>query len=162
MRLPIAARIVLAIPLLWIGSAHVAPAADPLAAFDALLAREPGHVGAAHHAARMAAQAGDGERALGYLHRLLEMGFDDALEPDDFAAIADRADYRAIAARLDRASRVGDPRLHAETDCLDVLPEGAAWDASRDRFLMSSRRRRPGRGRPAACRASPSTPRPEC
>ena len=115
---------------------------DRYAGLDALIAREPGHIGAIHHAARTAANAGDGDRAMAYLHVLADRGFDDALEPADFASLAQRDDYRDIARRLDAASVVGAPALHAETDCLGVLPEGAAYDTTRDRFLMSSGRRR--------------------
>lgn len=116
---------------------------DRYAAFDALIAREPGHIGALHHAARMAANAGDGARAMQYLRALNAAGFDDALEPADFATLADRDDYRAIAEHFDAAAAaVGEAEAYAETHCLDVLPEGAAYDAKRDRFLMSSGRRR--------------------
>lgn len=115
---------------------------DRYAELDALIAREPAHIGALHHAARTAANAGDAERAVAYLRALADGGFDDALEPADFAALAERDDYRAIAQRLAGATAIGTPSLHAESDCLDVLPEGAAFDATRDRFLMSSGRRR--------------------
>lgn len=116
---------------------------DRYAAFDAMLVREPGHIGALHHAARMAAAAGDGDRAMRYLDALATAGFDDALEPTDFLSLSGRHDYRALAARLDVAApMVGQAMLHAETHCLDVLPEGAAYDAKRGRFLMSSGRRR--------------------
>lgn len=115
---------------------------DRYAELDALIARDPAHVGALHHAARTAANAGDSERAIAYLRRLADLGFDDALEPADFASLADRDDYREIASRLDTASMVGSPALHAETDCLAVLPEGAAYDSARNRFLMSSGHRR--------------------
>ena len=40
---------------------------DRYAALDALIAREPAHIGALHHAARTAANAGDGDRAIAYL-----------------------------------------------------------------------------------------------
>ena len=115
---------------------------DRYAELDALIAREPGHIGALHHAARTAANAGDGDRAIAYLRALVDRGFDDALEPADFASLAGREDYLAIARRLDVAGVVGTAELHAEADCLDVLPEGAAYDSTRDRFLMSSGRRR--------------------
>jgi sugar lactone lactonase YvrE len=116
---------------------------DRYAAFDALIEREPGHIGALHHAARVAASAGDGDRAMRYLRALEAAGFDDALEPADFASLAGRGDYRALAARFAAAApAVGTAVLHAETDCLDALPEGAAYDARRNRFLMSSGRRR--------------------
>ncbi|GHC04122.1 hypothetical protein [Thermomonas carbonis] len=115
---------------------------DRYAELDALIAREPVHIGAIHHAARTAANAGDGDRAVAYLRALADAGFDDALEPADFASLADRADYREIARRLEAVSAVGTTTLHAETQCLDVLPEGAAFDSARDRFLMSSGRRR--------------------
>lgn len=115
---------------------------DRYTALDALIAREPAHIGALHHAARTAANAGDGDHTIAYLRKLVDAGFDDALEPADFAALAERDDYRAIANRLATTTAVGTPSLHAESDCLDVLPEGAAFDASRDRFLMSSGRRR--------------------
>ena len=115
---------------------------DRYAELDALIAREPGHIGALHHAARTAANAGDGDRAIAYLRALVDRGFDDALEPADFASLAGREDYLAIARRLDVAGVVGTAELHAEADCLDVLPEGAAYDSARDRFLMSSGRRR--------------------
>ena len=115
---------------------------DRYAALDALIAREPAHIGALHHAARTAANAGDGDRAIAYLRKLVDAGFDDALEPADFASLADRADYHEIARRLEAASVIGTPVLHAETQCLDVLPEGTAYDSARDRFLMSSGRRR--------------------
>ena len=115
---------------------------DRYAGLDALIAREPAHIGALHHAARTAANAGDGERAVAYLRALADAGFDDALEPADFALLAMRDDYRDLARKLDATSMVGNARLHAETGCLDVLPEGAAFDAGRDRFLMSSGRQR--------------------
>ncbi|MEF9978441.1 MAG: hypothetical protein RR969_09615 [Thermomonas sp.] len=115
---------------------------DRYAELDALIAREPAHFGALHHAARTAANAGDGDRAIAYLRALADAGFDDALEPADFSSLADRSDYREIARRLEAASAIGTPTLHAETHCLDVLPEGAAFDSARDRFLMSSGRRR--------------------
>ena len=59
------------------------------------------------------ADAGDGDRAMAYLHVLADRGFDDALEPADFASLAQRDDYRDIARRLDAASVVGAPALHA-------------------------------------------------
>ena len=133
------ARVVL---LMLLSVAGTGPAGadgdDRYAGLDALIAREPGHIGAIHHAARTAANAGDGDRAVAYLRALENHGFDDALEPADFASLAGRDDYRKIARRLDAASVMGAPALHAETDCLEVLPEGAAYDAARGRFLMSS------------------------
>lgn len=140
---PMLVRVTLLLLLTVAGIGHAArDDNDRYAAFDALIAREPGHVGALHHAARTAANAGDGDRAIAYLRVLVDAGFDDALEPADFASLAGRDDYREIARRLDAASAVGAPALHAETDCLDVLPEGTAYDTTRDRFLMSSGRRR--------------------
>ena len=137
------ARGALFLLLCFAGMGHAARTDDDrYAELDALIAREPAHVGALHHAARTAANAGDGDRAVAYLRVLADRGFDDALEPADFAALADRADYREIARRLEAASVVGTPALHAETQCLDVLPEGAAFDSARDRFLMSSGRQR--------------------
>lgn len=128
---------------LILASALTAAQDDGRASLDALLEREPIHIGALHQAARLAAGAGDSEQAMEYLHRLADAGFDDALEPADFPTLADRDDYRALALRLDAgAPPVGDAALYAETDCLDVLPEGAAYDAARDRFLVSSGRRR--------------------
>lgn len=128
------------VPMLWLAGA--ARADDPLSVYDALLAREPRHIGAMHHAARLAASAGDGDRAIGYLRMLVRAGFDDALEPTDFAALAGREDYRRIAALFDGISAVGAAALHAESQCAGVLPEGAAYDAARRRFLMSGGRRR--------------------
>lgn len=137
------AQVVLLMLLSVAGTGHAgADGDDRYAALDALIAREPGHIGAIHHAARTAANAGDGDRAMGYLRVLVDRGFDDALEPADFASLAERDDYRAIAQRLAAATAVGTPSLHAESACLDVLPEGAAFDTARNRFLMSSGRRR--------------------
>lgn len=137
------ARVVSLMLLSFAGIVSAAGAGDDrYAELDALIAREPAHMGALHHAARTAAHAGDGDRAIAYLRKLVDAGFDDALEPADFASLADRDDYRAIAKRLAAATAVGTPSLHAESDCLDVLPEGAAFDAKRDRFLMSSGSRR--------------------
>jgi sugar lactone lactonase YvrE len=140
---PKRARVVLLMLLSVAGTGHAgADGDDRYAGLDALIAREPGHIGALHHAARTAANAGDGDRAIAYLRALENHGFDDALEPADFASLAGREDYREIARRLEANSVVGAPALHAETDCLDVLPEGTAYDTTRDRFLMSSGRRR--------------------
>lgn len=140
--MPSSTFVLAAVLLSVAGIGHARSDDDRYAALDALIAREPAHIGALHHAARTAANAGDAERAVTYLRVLADAGFDDALEPADFAALVDRDDYRAIAKRLAAATAVGTPTLHAESDCLDVLPEGAAFDARRGRFLMSSGRRR--------------------
>lgn len=116
---------------------------DRYTELDALIARAPGHVGALHHAARTAADAGDGDRAVAYLRALVATGFDDALEPADFVQLADREDYRDIAHQLDKNAPVlGSATLLVETDCLDVLPEGTAYDPTRGNLLISSGHRR--------------------
>lgn len=139
----VVALIVLSTLLLGACATKHPEANDPYAAFDALIAREPGHIGALHHAARLAANAGDGDRAMRYLRALVTAGFDDALEPADFATLADREDFRALAEHLDAAApSAGQALSYGETHCLDVLPEGAAFDVRRGRFLMSSGHRR--------------------
>lgn len=122
-----------------------APAAQPsvLDELRALLAREPGHIGALYTAARMAAGAGDHAQAMVWLDRLEKVGLGDELDPDDFAAFAQTPAYRQRAARFAKAApAVGTAALWAETACADLLPEGTAWDAKRSVLLISSGRQR--------------------
>lgn len=118
-------------------------ASDPVAPFLELLEREPAHVGAMYIGARTAARSGDADQAMDLLHRLRAANFGDALEPADFAALAERAAYRALSAGFsDAAPAQGQAASWTETRCADLLPEGTAWDARRRELLLSSGRLR--------------------
>lgn len=111
---------------------------------EALWQQDDHHHGAAYIAARRAARAGNEALALRWLDRLLATGrFGDRLDPDDFAAIAASPTYRERAAAFAAAApAVGTPQRVQETACVDLLPEGTAWDARRQRLLLSSGRQR--------------------
>lgn len=121
-----------------------AAAPDFDARMEALWQQDDRHHGAAYIAARRAARAGDEALALRWLDRLLATGrFGDRLDPDDFAAIAASPAYRERAAAFAAAApAVGMPQRVQETACVDLLPEGTAWDARRQRLLLSSGRQR--------------------
>lgn len=111
---------------------------------EALWQQDDHHHGAAYIAARRAARAGNEALALRWLDRLHATGrFGDRLDPDDFAAIAASPAYRERAAAFAAAApAVGTPQRVQETACVDLLPEGTAWDARRQRLLLSSGRQR--------------------
>lgn len=114
---------------------------------DALWTADPRHHGAAYVAARAAARAGNETLALKWLDRLLALppgqALGDALDPDDFAAIAHSPAYRQRAAAFAAAAPAsGVPQRALETRCADLLPEGTAWDPKRRQLLLSSGRQR--------------------
>ncbi len=112
---------------------------DPLAAIDELLQREPNHQGARYYAARVAARRGELERAMHYLQQLHALGFDDALELNDFPALSNNTDFQQLAQQLQKnAPAIGKVTLFAETQCSHLLPEGTAYDARREELLISS------------------------
>lgn len=113
-----------------------------LQGLEAVVAREPGHVGAIYTAAKVAASIGDAALAFAWLDRLAPDALGDELDPDDFPALLSNPAYRERAARFARAAPpVG--RAHArELECRDLLPEGTAWDAKRGELLLSSGRER--------------------
>jgi hypothetical protein len=119
------------------------PQRQLLSALTALLERQPRHVGAIYVAARTAAALGDHGAAAGWLDWLAEVGLDDELDPDDFAAMAQSPGYRERAARFAaRARPIGTAEKAWEFRCGDLLPEGTAWDGRRGELLLSSGRRR--------------------
>jgi sugar lactone lactonase YvrE len=137
--------------IVWVAlvapAAAAAQAADPqrqlLSALTALWDQQPRHVGAIDVAARTAAALGDRGAALRWLDRLAEVGLDDELDPDDFAALAEDPEDRVRAARFAvRARPIGTAEAARELQCADLLPEGTAWDMRRGELLLSSGRRR--------------------
>lgn len=129
-----------------------------LEALEAVVEREPGHVGAIYTAAKTAAAAGEAALALAWLERLPSAALGDELDPDDFPSLASMAAYREHAARF---AAVAPPVGHAdvrELECEGLLPEGTAWDPKRRRLLVSSGRERTAYAVDASGRCTRITP----
>ena len=120
-----------------------APDPGTLALLSRMHAADPRDPVVLYTFARVRERAGDTTGALAWLYELEAAGFDDALEPDDFPATLARHDARAVARRLAARSRVVVRSEVALTvDLSDMYPEGHAYDARRDRFLLGSGRHR--------------------
>ncbi len=99
----------------------------------------PGSPRVVYKLAASAARLGHPDEAVAALTRLADAGLvDDVDRDDDFAALAERADFRAVRDRL-RANRgaVGTPSRLLAFDAADWLPESLAWDAATKRLFVS-------------------------
>ncbi len=108
-----------------------------------LHAADPGDPAVLYTFARAREDVGDYPGTLSWLAELERSDFDDALDPEDFVRTLRRPEARALAGRLAARARVQAPSAVALTlDLPDLMPEGHAHDARRDRFLLSSGRQR--------------------
>lgn len=109
---------------------------DTLAALAPAL---PGNPTVVYNQAASAAKLGHADEAIAALTRLADAGLAyDLAKDDDFASLAERADFKAVRDRL-LANRgaVGTPsRVMAFPDT-DWLPESLAWDAATKRLFVS-------------------------
>lgn len=94
--------------------------------------------------ARVHASRGERTQALARLRELLAIdGWDYALAPEDFPALADDPEFAALAEQaLARTPRVEHGPVAFELDAIDILPEGLAWDPTRQELLVGSMAKR--------------------
>jgi sugar lactone lactonase YvrE len=129
-------------------AARAALARDDLAAARPELQRVDslvgGHSGAVYALAAIAARAGEQITAVRLLRRYAETGLARDVRGDTaFAGLRDDPEFQAIAARLDsNAAPIAKAKLVARLDDPALLAEDVAWDARRNRFLVSSIHRR--------------------
>ena len=109
---------------------------DTLVALAPLM---PGSATVAYNLAATAARLGHGDEAIGHLTRLADAGLRYELDKDeDFASLADRADYRAVRDRLARDGQaVGGSKRLAAIAGVDAVPESLAWDAAAHRLFVA-------------------------
>ena len=123
----------------------------------------PGSPTIAYNLAASAARLGHADEALRALSRLADAGlFYDLAADDDFAVLADRADFRRCASACCEQGRRG--RLAARLGrcaATDWLPESLAWDAATKRLFVERRAplRDPRRRRSRRPRAAPTSAR---
>jgi|CXWL01.1.fsa_nt_gi hypothetical protein len=142
-----ASRLLFGVWMVTAAGPAAAVAEDPqralLAELDAAWAARPGDIGVAYIAARTAERLADPSLRDAWFARLWGLSFDHALDEADFATSRASAGYRAWAERFaGRAKRVQRAVEVLQVDAVDLLPEGTAYDARRDRFLLSSGRQR--------------------
>ena len=99
----------------------------------------PGSPTIVYNLAASAARLGRADEAVGELARLADAGLHYALDKDDdFAALAARADYRAVRDRLARnGAAVGGSKKLAALAGVDAIPESLAWDAGSRRLFVA-------------------------
>jgi len=100
----------------------------------------PGSAVVAYNLAASEARLGRGDESLAHLRELADAGLAYDLGRDaDFAPLAERADFRAVAARLAPARPpVGGSKRLAALSHGDGLPESLAWDAAGRRVFVAS------------------------
>ena len=84
-------------------------------------------------------RTGDRAEAMKWLGELDRIGWTHGVNEHDFVTIAKRADFRAIAARLNDR----EPHVVISSDAFtipqrDLIPEGIAWDSTTGDFFVSS------------------------
>lgn len=108
-----------------------------------LYTEDPGDPAVLYTFARAREALGDFPGTLSWLAQLEHSAFDDAIDAQDFKNSLLRPEARDIAARLAARARVLTPsQVVLTVDLPDLMPEGHAHDARRDRFLLSSGRQR--------------------
>ena len=98
----------------------------------------PGSPTIVYNLAASAAQLGHPDEAVAALTRLADAGlaYDLAVD-DDFASLADRADFRALRERLlANKGATGMPSRLMALPATDRIPESLAWDASTKRLFI--------------------------
>ena len=131
--------------LLLVGcAAPPTKASDPtITLLRRLHAEDPGDPAVLYTMARAREEVGDFPGTLSWLAELEHAGFDDAIDPEDFRGSMRRPEARDIARRLAARARVVTPsRVELTVDAAELMPEGTAHDARRDRFLLSSGKQR--------------------
>ncbi|MFO7652844.1 MAG: hypothetical protein R6X25_03375 [Candidatus Krumholzibacteriia bacterium] len=119
-------------------------AADVRPQIRALLDRDPENGVVVYTLARMEDAAGDPAAVLALLQRLLEMAdWDHPLDSAKFPGTAAEPGFAELAARLNaRVPSVNRADTLQVLACLDLMPEGSAWDPGGRRLLLSSGHRR--------------------
>ncbi len=112
---------------------------ETIALLRRLHAEDPGDPAVIYTFARARSALGDLPGTLSWLAQLEASGFDDAIDPQDFKLSLRRPEVREIARRLAERARVVTPsQVVLTVDMPELMPEGHAHDARRDRFLLSS------------------------
>jgi sugar lactone lactonase YvrE len=89
------------------------------------------------------AQRGEQPQAFQYLERLDALGWDHALEPTDFAALASTPEFRELSGRISaRAPQASAGETAFTLPERDLIPEGIAWDPQTGTFFVGSIHRR--------------------
>ena len=112
-----------------------------LLAVDSLVG---GHTGVKSALATLAAREGRREESLRWLRALAETGLTRSIRDDTtFVRWRDDPEFRAVAARLDsNAAPIANAVPYLSLGDTSLLAEDIAWDASGERFLVSSIHRR--------------------
>ncbi len=134
-------RLIAALSCACVAASLAACAGTPspaAAAVHAALAREPASPSLLYVDAALAARR-DPALALADLRALDAAGWDNPLEPGDFAPLAGNTELAAIAARISaRARSVSTARVAATVSEPDVFPEGIAVDPRNGTLYLSS------------------------
>lgn len=124
---------------------EAAPSVPPrVLELEAEISDDPGAAAPRYVLARFYAGRSDEERALRLLAELVAIeGWDYQLAADDFPTLVDDPRFQRLAERARAAGpEVRRSELAFELDGLDLLPEGIAWDARRERLVVGSMRQR--------------------
>jgi hypothetical protein len=113
--------------------------AEAIAALTQRYTEQPQAHYLAYLIARFSAQDGETDAALQWLNLLHKRGWDLGINPRDFPGLQSRDDFRAIRLKLQREQprrQRGERALLVNVDGL--VPEGLAYDARRERFLIGA------------------------
>ena len=123
-------------------AAQQAKARDYAGLHDTLLQLAPAMPGSptiVYNLAASAARLGHPDEAVAALARLADAGLSyDVAADDDFASLAERADFRALRERLAaNKNAIGAATRLMAFAAVDALPESLAWDARTRRLFVS-------------------------
>lgn len=109
---------------------------------EQIIENDPADGAAIYVLARFHAER-DPDTSIDLLNRLLEIGWDYALDDSDFGSLADRPDYRVIAETLaGREPAVGNAAVAFDLERENVTSEGMAWNPGQEAFHLGSAERR--------------------
>ncbi len=113
--------------------------ADAIAALSKRYTEQPQSHYLAYLIARFNAQDGLDDEALRWLALLHKRGWELGVNPRDFPGLQERDDFRAIKLKLQRQQQRRERGQRALLiNVSGLVPEGLAYDAKRDRFLIGA------------------------
>jgi hypothetical protein len=113
--------------------------AEAVAALTQRYAEQPQSHYLAYMLARFSAEDGLDDDALQWLSLLLKRGWDLGVNPRDFPGLQNRDEFRALKLKLQRQQQRRERGQRALlVNVAGLVPEGLAYDAKRDRFLVGA------------------------
>lgn len=113
--------------------------AEAIAALTQRYAEQPQSHYLAYMLARFSAEDGLDEAALQWLTLLHKRGWDLGVNPRDFPGLQNREEFRALKLKLQRQQQRRERGQRALlVNVAGLVPEGLAYDARRDRFLIGA------------------------